>query len=84
MIVRMWEARAHPEGFADLLSWVVDDAVPRYEHDPAHISSEVFSSADFRVVVISRWRTIPPPLGDPPKFLVSRPPHCWDFTPVDR
>ncbi|MQA25616.1 MAG: hypothetical protein GEU94_09100 [Micromonosporaceae bacterium] len=84
MIVRMWEARAHPECFPDLLSWVCESAVPKYEHDPAHISSEVFSSADYRIVVISKWRTIPPPLGAPPRHLVSREPHFWDFSPVDR
>jgi hypothetical protein len=80
----MWEARGHPEGFSDLLSWVCDHAVPRSEHHPAHISSEVFSSADHRIVVVSRWRTDPPPLGDPPKHLVAREPHFWDFSPVDR
>ncbi|MGH3661005.1 MAG: hypothetical protein ACRDT8_16100 [Micromonosporaceae bacterium] len=84
MIVRMWEVRADPEAFGDLLSWVVESAVPKYEHDPAHIETDVYSSADFRIVVISKWRTIPPPLGDPPRHLVSREPHFWDFSPVDR
>ena len=80
----MWEVRAHPEGFDDLLSWVCEAAVPRYERNPAHINTEVFSSTDHRVVVISKWRTIPPPLGDPPHHLIAREPHFWDFTPVDR
>jgi hypothetical protein len=80
----MWEARAHPESLTDLLSWVCDHALPRYEHNPSHISSEVFSSADHRVVVVSKWRTSPPPLGEPPKHLMVREPHFWDFSPVDR
>jgi len=84
VIVRMWEARGRPENFAELVAWVCDQAVPRYEQDPAHITSEVFSSADLRIVVISRWRTIPPPLPTPPAHLIDRPPHFWDFAPVDR
>lgn len=84
VIVRMWEARAYPEGFADLLSWVCEAAVPALEREPDHLESEVFSAADQRIVVISRWRGDPRPLGDPPGHLVARPPHAWDFTPVDR
>jgi hypothetical protein len=88
----MWEVRAHPEGFADLLSWVCDSAVPAIEEHPLHLSSEVFSSTDGRIVVISRWRSGsgwavgdgPPPLADPPGHLVARKPHAWDFAPVDR
>jgi hypothetical protein len=48
------------------------------------VSSEVFSSTDNRVVVLSRWRSSPQPLPDPPGHLVARPPHSWDFSPVDR
>ncbi len=84
MIVRMWEARAHPEGFADLLSWVCDGALPTLETDPSHVASEVFSSADHRIVVISKWRRDPRSLGNPPAHLVARDPHSWDFAPVDR
>jgi len=84
VIVRMWEARAEPDGFDALLAWVCDTALPAVEYDPAHISSEVFSSLDLRIVVISRWRTIPPPFPVPPHALVTRPPHAWDFAPVDR
>ncbi|ASW53602.1 hypothetical protein [Plantactinospora sp. KBS50] len=84
MIVRMWEARAEPKGFAELIAWVCDVAVPEFEHDPRHAGSEVFSSTDDRIVVISRWRGAPPSMPDPPPLLVARPPHEWDFTPVDR
>jgi hypothetical protein len=84
VIVRMWEVRAHPEGFADLLSWVCEAGVPDLESHPLHITSEVFSSTDHRIVVISRWRGVPEPLADPPGHLVGRKPHSWDFAPVDR
>lgn len=85
MIVRMWEARAHPEGYTDLLGWVCDVAVPAIEAHPLHITSEVFASTDHRLVVISKWRGSQPlPLGDPPGHLVARRPHWWDFAPVDR
>ena len=84
MIVRMWEARAEPKGFAELISWVCETGLPEFEHDPGHVSSEVFSSTDDRVVVISKWRGQPRRMADPPVLLVARPPHEWDFTPVDR
>jgi hypothetical protein len=54
VIVRMWEVRAHPEGFNDLLGWVCDIALPTIETHPMHIASEVFSSTDHRLVVISK------------------------------
>jgi hypothetical protein len=84
VIARMWEVRAHPQRFADLLAWVCERAVPAIEVEPAHIASEVFSSTDHRVVVISKWRGLPVPLADPPAELVARSPHVWDFSPVDR
>lgn len=85
VIVRMWEARAHPAAFAELLSWVCDTAVPSIELEPRHLTSEVYSSTDHRIVVISKWRgSEPVPLPDPPGHLVARPPHAWDFAQVDR
>lgn len=84
VIARMWEIRAHPQRFADLLDWVCETAVPAIEVEPLHIASEVFSSTDNRVVVISKWRGDPRPLPDPPAGLAARSPHTWDFTPVDR
>ncbi len=84
MIVRMWEARAVPAGFAELLDWVCDVAVPELERTHGHLGSEVFSAADYRVVVISRWRGDPVSLPAAPEHLVPRDPHSWDFTPVDR
>jgi hypothetical protein len=80
----MWEVRAYPEGFTDLLSWVCDSAVPDIEANPLHVSSEVFTSTDHRIVVISKWRSGPTPLPDPPAHLVARSAHAWDFSPVDR
>lgn len=84
VIVRMWEAKAEPKGFAELISWVCDTALPGLEHHPLHMSSEVFSSTDDRVVVISKWRSNPVSLPDPPVLLIARPPHVWDFAQVDR
>lgn len=84
VIVRMWEVRAHPQRFADLLDWVCATALPAIEVEPLHIASEVFSSTDNRVVVISKWRGSPRALADPPAEMAARSPHCWDFSPVDR
>jgi hypothetical protein len=80
----MWEVRTHPEGLTDLLSWVCEAALPSVEVNPLHVSSEVLSSTDNRVVVITRWRSNPQSLPDPPGHLVTRAPHAWDFSPVDR
>ena len=80
----MWEVRAHPEGFTDLLAWVCDVAVPEVERNPLHAGSEIFSSTDHRIVVISKWRSAPVSLPEPAGYLVARTPHAWDFTPVDR
>jgi hypothetical protein len=84
MIARMWEVRALGSGFDELLAWVCDEAVPRIEVLPQHVSSEVYSSTDHRIVVISKWRNAPEPMPAPPDRLVARAPHVWDFTPVDR
>ena len=84
MIARMWEIRASLSGFDELLAWVCDVAVPRVEVLPQHVSSEVFSSTDNRIVVISTWRHSPENLPAPPPRLIARAPHVWDFTPVDR
>jgi hypothetical protein len=80
----MWEVRARPATFDEFLTWVCDSAVPQIEAHPSHVSSEVFSSTDHRVVVISRWRRDPLDLPDPPARFVARSPHVWDFAPVDR
>ena len=84
MIVRMWEVRAHPDGLGDLLSWLCEVSLPALEMYPLHVSSEVFSSTDNRVVVISKWRSSPEDILDPPGHLIARKPHAWDFTSVDR
>jgi hypothetical protein len=84
MIARMWEIRSSPSGFAELLSWVCDVAVPGLEVLPQHVSSDIFSSTDNRIVVISKWRHSPENLPAPPAKLIARAPHIWDFSPVDR
>ncbi|BCY05611.1 hypothetical protein [Actinoplanes sp. L3-i22] len=84
MIARMWEVRASRSGFDELLSWVCDKAVPALEVLPQHVSSDVYSSTDHRIVVITKWRNTPESLPAPPEKLVARAPHVWDFTPVDR
>ena len=84
MIARMWEVRAPRSRFDELLSWVCDVAVPRLEELPQHVSSEVYSSTDNRIVVISKWRNNPESMPAPPAELVARAPHVWDFTLVDR
>jgi hypothetical protein len=80
----MWEVRAYPESFTELLAWVCDAAVPEIEASSLHLSSEVFTSTDHRIVVISKWRGNPAPLSEPPTHLVARSAHAWDFSPVDR
>jgi len=36
-------------------------------------------------VVITKWRSNPESFPDPPPHLViTRSPHSWDFSPVDR
>lgn len=80
----MWEIKAHPEFIAETLSWVCEVGVPAIEALPQHVESEVFSSADNRIVVISRWHANPVTPGDPPRHLVERAGHSWDFSPVDR
>jgi len=84
VIARMWEVRALASGFDELLGWVCDRALPTLEVLPQHVSSEVFSSTDNRIVVISKWRHSPEPMPTPPAGLVARSPHVWDFSPVDR
>jgi hypothetical protein len=84
VIVRMWEVRARPEGFLELLSWVCEVVLPAVEVNPLHIGSEVFTSTDHRLVVISKWRSNPEVFLDPPGHLVERPAKFWDFSPVDR
>lgn len=84
MIVRMWEVRAMGAGFDELLTWVCDVALPKVEVLPLHVASEVYSSTDHRIVVISKWRAGPVTIDAPPDRLIARAPHVWDFTQVDR
>jgi hypothetical protein len=84
VIVRMVEMAAHPESHHDLVDWACAVAVPELERHLDHITSEVFTSADNRLVVISRWRSSPVPLATPPGHWLRREAHSWDFSPVDR
>jgi hypothetical protein len=84
MIARMWEVRALGSGFDELLTWVCDEVLPNLEVLPQYVSSEVYTSTDNRIVVISKWRNTPQAFDAPPERLVARSPHVWDFTPVDR
>jgi hypothetical protein len=80
----MWEVIAHPESHADVLSWVCEAAVPALEVRPMHVSSDVLTSTDCRVVVVSRWRGDPVDPEPPPRHLVAQSPRSWDFNEVDR
>jgi hypothetical protein len=80
----MWEVRAEARTFTALLNWVCEVAVPTVESNPLHMSSEIFSSPDFRLVVITRWNGTPEEFQEPPPQLITRPAHAWDFFPVDR
>ena len=84
MIVRMWEVRAQQRNYTELLAWVCDVALPAIELSPMHMGSEVFTSPDFRLVVISKWRSHPEEFKEPPANLITRTPQSWDFSPVDR
>lgn len=80
----MWEVRGYQQNFSELLQWVCEVAVPDMEQRFQHVSSEVFASADHRIVVISRWHGEPADPAEPPPGLTARSAHAWDFTPVDR
>ena len=84
MIVRMWEVVANPDAHQKVIDWVCEVGVPRVEVEIGHIHTEVFTSTDHRVVVITRWRGNPVDLPAPPRHLTKRAPHSWDFSVVDR
>lgn len=84
MIVRMWEATAHPEAHQDLLTWVCDIGVPELEQKLSYIDSQVYTSTEHRVVVVSQWRSQPADPSSPPSFYLRHKPQSWDFSPVDR
>jgi len=80
----MWEVRAQQRTFTELLTWVCEVAIPAIEVYPLFVASEVLTSPDFRLVVITRWRGTPEPFREPPTHLITRAPHAWDFVPVAR
>ncbi|MEU8135455.1 hypothetical protein [Streptodolium elevatio] len=80
----MWEAKANPGSGDALVDWVYATALPSLEGTSGLERVEVFRSADSRVVVISLWTGEPSGLPDPPRDLVARPPHEWDFEQVQR
>ena len=67
----MWEVVAAAGRTDDLVAWAIDNSQP---------SAQVYRSAD-RVVVIDPAGH---GLSDPPEELVARPPHSWEFEPVER
>lgn len=79
----MWEVVAHPEGFADLLSWVCEVAVVELQGDLSLIDVQVYTSPEQRIVVITKWRANPRLLSDPPRHTVRAGPFFADFSPVD-
>lgn len=83
MIARMWEVRSTHESVDALVEWLRRSGLPQIESDPDHVHSDVYRSRE-RVVVITTWRSRAKDLPAPPESLVARPPHAWDFTPVDR
>ena len=84
MIARMWEVRAAaPQHVDALIDWLRDTALPSIESADHHVHSDLYRSMD-RVVVISTWLKRPEDLPEPPPRLVARPPHAWNFTPVER
>jgi hypothetical protein len=84
VIVRMWEVIAQPEAQGDVLSFVCEVAVPALEVRPLHVDSQVLTSTDGRVVVVSRWRGDPVDPESPPRYKIAHPARSWDFHEVDR
>lgn len=74
-MTRMWEARAAPGRLDDLVAYVAAAAPP---------GASVYRSADPG----EPWVVVIDPggagMGEVPADLVARPPHTWDFEPVDR
>lgn len=84
MIVRMWEVRAHPEAYDDVMSWACDVAAPWLERRPTCLECEILASTDQRILLVSRWRSDPAVPPDPPSYQVASGPHQWDFITVER
>ncbi|CAM3268972.1 antibiotic biosynthesis monooxygenase family protein [Stackebrandtia soli] len=84
MIARMWEVKGHAERIGELVAWT-DGALSGIETSPGCLGAQLFRSED-RVVVITTWRDrdAAVDLPEPAPELIARPPHAWDFTPVER
>jgi hypothetical protein len=80
----MWEVVARPGAADTLVSWVFSTALPELSLATGLQRSEVYRSADNRVVVITLWSGEPVTLSEPPDDLVARPPMSWDFEQVLR
>jgi hypothetical protein len=78
----MWEVVAAPGAADALVDWVFATAFPELTLATGLQRSEVYRSADNRVVVITLWSGEPVTLSDPPDDLVARPPESWDFEQV--
>jgi hypothetical protein len=80
----MWEVVAAPGAADALVDWVFRSALPEVREEAGLQRSEVYRSSDERIVVITWWSGEPVGLPEPPRALVARPPHSWEFEQVAR
>jgi heme-degrading monooxygenase HmoA len=86
VLVRMWEAKAAPDRFAEAAEYARNTMLPAARDAEGNLGAEAYASVEQgRVVVITHWLaehadgwTEP----DPPAGLWARPPHAWTFTPL--
>jgi len=83
-IANTWEVVASPGAADQLVDWVFNKALPELSDIAGLQRSEVYRSADNRVVVITLWFGEPVTLSEPPAEFVARPPMSWDFEQVLR
>ena len=77
MITVMWEAVADPDRIAEVVGWATGLAADGLA------GTEVYVSADSRVVVLAHWRD-EDSVADlvAPAGTLRREPHAWRFTRV--
>ncbi|TDH17661.1 alpha/beta hydrolase [Mycobacteroides franklinii] len=77
----MWEAKAI-DGKADqIIAWLSNSVVPQFVLRDPQCRTEVYRSADDRVVLIATGAAWSPQIPDIPDGLSERPPHQWHFEP---
>ncbi|GAB0104184.1 hypothetical protein JMUB6875_31580 [Nocardia sp. JMUB6875] len=74
----MWEVKAPPNKYPELLDWIDSVAVPAVRASGAEVTS--YASADFRAAIIATGPGIGGDLPLPPADLVARPAKHWLFT----